>query len=397
MCRGGGHDKVLRPEPAQGQSRFRFHWNSPLIGSRHSPGALYLAGNRVFRLTQRGEHWTLVSPDLSSRDPEKTATVGSGAENYGVVYTLAESPVKAGLLWAGTDDGKLWLTEDDGGNWTDLTASLPSAVKRQWISRVEAGHHDPKVAYLAVDAHRSLDYRPHAFRTADGGRTWQSVVANLPADGPVKVVREDPVNPALLYAGTEFGLFVSFDRGGRWTKWPDLPTVAVDDLLVHPRDHDLVIATHGRSLYVVDDVTPLQELTPEVLAEPAHLFPPLPAQGFHLLPGFADWAGTTTFRGANPPEGAIFSVWVKEYTGEPVKITVTDAGDRTVAKLTLPGTPGIGRVSWDLKPSKELLTEYGGEGQKFVRSGEYTVTLGYGKVKQTRKLRVEIADGVETR
>jgi hypothetical protein len=392
-----GEIKGLRPEPQEGQVAFRFHWNSPLLASRHAKGVLYLAGNRVFKLTAKGEEWTLISPDLTARDPDRIAAVGSGAENYGVIYTLVESPLKAGLLWAGTDDGKVWVTEDEGGRWTDLTANLPAAVKGEWISRLEASAHDPKVAYLAVDAHRGSGYRPLAYRTGDGGKTWQDISSNLPPDGPVKVIREDPGNPSLLFAGTEFGLFASLDRGGRWTKVGELPTVAVDDIVVHPRDRDLVIATHGRSLYVLDDIRPLEQLTPEVLAKDAHLFPPPPATAFFMLPGSADWSGKAVFRGENPPEGAQLTYYVKAYTGDPVKIAVTAPGGAPVANITGPGTPGLSRVTWDLKPSKELLTEYGGEGQKPVRSGEYTVTLTYGKVKHEQKLRVETAAGIETR
>src|SRR6185295_963007 len=153
-----GELKTLRPSPAEGQTAFRFHWNSPLIGSRHKPGTMYLGGNRVFEITNRGEDWRLVSPDLSAQDPKKTVTIGSGAENYGVVYALAESPLKAGLLWAGTDDGKLWITENGGEAWTDLTASLPAAVKGQWISRVDPSAHDARVAYLAVGAYRTQSF-----------------------------------------------------------------------------------------------------------------------------------------------------------------------------------------------------------------------------------------------
>ena len=392
-----GEIKELRPQPQEGQERFRFHWNAPLIASRHGKDVLYLAGNRVFKLTGQGEEWTLISPDLTAHDPAHIAAAGSGAENYGVVYTLAESPVKAGLLWAGTDDGKVWITEDAGGHWTDLTASLPAAAKGEWISRIEPGAQDQKVAYLAVDAHRGAGYRPLAYRTADGGRTWQDIASNLPADGPVKVVREDPANPSLLFAGTEFGLFASLDRGGRWTKLGELPTVAVDDILVHPRDRDLVIATHGRSLYVIDDIRPLEELTAEVVAKDAHLFAPPPASAFFLLPGAVDWSGKAIFRGDNPPEGVPLTYYVKTYTGDPVKVAVSLAGGPPVANLTGPGTPGLNRIVWDLKPSKDLLTEYGGEGPKPVRSGDYTVTLTYGKTKQEQKLRVSTAAGIETR
>jgi len=392
-----GEAKELRPEPTEGLPAFRFHWNAPLIGSRHDNGTLYLGGNHVFRLTDHGEHWDRISPDLSTQQLTKMIAVGSGAENYGVVYALAESPVQAGLLWAGTDDGKLWVTINDGANWADLSANLPAAAKGQWIFRIEASWHDAKVAYLAVDAHRMGNYAPLLYRTADGGRTWQGIASNLPADEPVKVVREDPKNPNLLFAGTEFGLFVSLNRGGSWMKFGELPTVAVDDILIHPRDADLVIGTHGRSLFIVDDIRPLEELTTELAEKDAVIFAPRDAHGIYLLPGSADWTGKADFRGENPPEGVLISFYLKSFLGELVEIKIANALDQPVAKFKLTGTPGINRFNWDLRPTKEVSTEYGGEGSKFVRPGEYTITLEYGKAKATQKLTVEIAPGIETR
>ena len=394
---GSGATKTLKPEPNEGQPRFRFHWNAPLIGSVHEPGILYLGGNRVFRFSHKGEQWSAISPDLSANIPDRIAAAGSGAETYGIVFTLSESPVKKGMLWAGTDDGKLWVTEDEGRAWTDLTASLPAGAKGEWISRVEAGHQDAAVAYLAVDGHRSASLAPLAWRTADRGKTWSSIAADLPADQPVKVVREDPVNPDVLYAGTEFALFVSVDRGGHWTKLGGLPTVAVDDILVHPRDHDLVIATHGRSLYVIDDLRPIEELTPETRSQDAHLFPVRKALGRFLLPGLEASSGSTAYRGANPPEGAILSYWIKESGPDPVKIEIKNVEGQTVANLTAPAQNGINRTSWDLKPTKDVLTEYGGEGNLFVRPGAYEATLTYGKVTSKQTIEVSIAPGVETR
>ncbi len=393
-----GETKRLRPNPAEGKKAFRFHWNSPLVADPHDPRVMYVAGNRVFRLTDRGERFEAISPDLTSGDPEKTTAVGSGAENYAVVYTLAPSTVAKGLLWAGTDDGRIWLTTDGGARWNDLSASLPAEIRGEWIGRIEPGRKDAQIAYLVVDAHRSGKLAPYVYRTEDSGKTWRSLSAGLPADSPAKVLREDPLSPNVLYLGTEFGLFVSIDRGASWTRFGGLPTVAVDDLVVHPRELDLVIGTHGRSLYVVDDLRPIQGLTSEVVASQAHLFEPRPAFGRYLLPGWEDSAGSAQFRGANPPEGAILTAWVREYTGEPVKLAITNALGQPVANLTLPGTPGLNRTSWDLRPTKDLLTEYGGEGSaKLVPPGEYEVTLTSGSVKQTRKLRVEIAEGIETR
>jgi photosystem II stability/assembly factor-like uncharacterized protein len=394
---GSGAMKVLKPEPNEGQPRFRFHWNAPLIGSVHEPGILYLGGNRVFRFAEKGERWSTISPDLSARIAERIDTTGSGAETYGIVYTLAESSVKKGMLWAGTDDGKLWITEDGGEKWTDLSPTLPVAAKGEWISRVEAGHKDAAVAYLAVDAHRSGNLAPLAWRTSDRGKTWAPIAGDLPAGSPVKLVREDPVNPNVLYAGTELALLVSLDQGKHWTKLGALPTVAVDDILVHPRDRDLVIATHGRSLFVIDDMTPVEELTAETRGKEAYLFPVRPALGRSLLAGWEDSSGSTVYRGANPPEGAILSYWIKDGGPEPVKIEIKNAEGQTVANLTATATTGINRTSWDLKPTKDVLTEYGGEGILFVRPGTYEATLTYGKATSKQPVEVTIAAGIETR
>ncbi len=394
----GGRPKLLKPQPTEGSPAFRYHWNSPLIQSRHDPKTLYYGADRVFKLRDRGDTWQEISGDLSTRDLSKMTAVGSGAEAYGVVYALAESPAKAGLLWAGTDDGKLWKTENEGGSWTDLTGNLPAPARGLWISRIEPSAHDPQVAYVAIDGHRTGTYAPHLYRTADGGKTWQSIAANLPPNGPVKVIREDPKNPDLLFAGTEFGLWASVDRGGRWFRLGKLPTVAVDDIVIHPRELDLIAATHGRSLYVLDDLRPLEELTRAVQQEDAHLFSLRPVTGRYLLPGWEEWSGAAVFRGKNPPDGALISFYVRAFTGDSVKIRITGPGDRPVANLSAPGVPGIGRVVWNLRPTKDLLTEYGGEGpEKLVPAGEYTVTLTYGKVKQTQKLQVSIAPGAETR
>ena len=398
MHLGSGQVKNLRPEPAEGQPAFRFHWNSPLVGSRHEKGTMFLAGNRVFRVTDKGEKFTAVSPDLSTQELSKMRTVGSGAENYGVVYAFSESPLKAGLLWAGTDDGKLHVTTDGGTEWTDLTAFLPAEAKGQWIVRVEAGHHDEKTAYLAVSAYRSGNHSPLLYRTADLGRTWAPIAGNIPKDEPAEVVREDPKNPDLLYAGTEYGCYVSLDRGKSWTKLGDLPAVPVDDIAIHERNQDVVVATHGRSLFVIDDATALQELTPEVRAKALHLFPPRPAEARHLLPGWADSAGKGNFRGENPKEGALITFWVKEATGDPVKVSIENADGQPVASVVAPGVPGLGRVSWDLKPTKEFRTEYGGvPADRHVKPGDYRVTVTYGEAKSTQTLKVTAAEGVETR
>lgn len=394
-----GELRQLRPAPAEGQPAYRFHWNSPMLLSKHKQGVLYLAGNRVFRLTDRGENSTLISPDLTQNDPAKTTATGSGAENFGVVYSLAESPLKPGLLWAGTDDGRLWITDNDGAKWSELTQNLPEPFRGQWVVRIEPSNHDPKVAYVALNAYRIGDDRPMIVRTADGGATWQSVVGEgLPNYAPVEVIREDPANPRLLYVGTHFGLFASFDQGAKWMRLGDVPAVRVDDLQIHPRTADLVIATHGRSIGIIDDTRPLRELTPELAAQPAYLFTVAPVNGAYQLPGWQEWAGKAEFRGKNPPEGAVFTVWIKEYTGDEMKIAITNANGSPVANLKATPAQGLIRMNWDLLPTKDVLTQYGGiDAKRLVPSGDYTAELSFGKTKMKQTFKVNIAEGIRTR
>ena len=401
-----GQSKPIRPLAKEGSEAFRFHWNSPLIQSHHDPRVLYLAGNRVFRLTERGDRWTIISPDLTTRETSKVLTTGSGAENHCTVYTLAESPLNRQILWAGTDDGRVWVTTNADAaepSWSDLTPAVLKAgakVSGLWISRVEASHHEEGTAYLAIDGHTSDLFAPFAFMTTDSGRTWKSIVGNLPATGPVKVVREDPRNKDLLYAGTEFGFYVSFDRGGHWTKLDNgLPTVAVDDIVIHPRDHDLVIATHGRSIYVMDDINPLQELSNDVLQEQAHLFTIRPAIEFQVLPAGALYS-KRLYSAENPPFGAFISYYIRSYSGREISLEITDGAGRSVAHLTGPAAPGINRVVWDLRPQRDPDQDFGTpSGQpRLVPPGEYTVTMsipGDGAVKQTQKVIVEAVAGLE--
>jgi photosystem II stability/assembly factor-like uncharacterized protein len=393
-----GELRELRPEPHEGQPKYRFHWNSPLIGSVHKPGVIYLAGNHVFRLTDRAEKYTVISPDLTRNDPARTTATGSGAENYGVIFSLAESPKRLGLLWAGTDDGRLWVTENDGGKWTELTDNLPEPARGQWVTRIEPSHADPNVAYVAASAYRAGDDRPMILRTSDLGKTWQPVVGDLPTNAPVEVVREDLVNPKLLFAGTHFGLFASFDQGTHWIRLGDVPAVRVDDVQIHPRTSDLVIGTHGRSIAILDDTVPFRELTPEIAAKPAHLFSVRSVTGAYLRPDFADWNGKGVYRGANPPEGALFTIWVKEFTGDEIKIAVTKSTGQPVANLKAPGAPGFTRLNWDLRPTKDVSIEYGGDDPKrLLPAGDYTAELSFGTLKMKQNFHVDLAEGITPR
>ncbi len=393
-----GRIRKLKPEAKEGSPRFRFNWNSPFAISKHDPDALYLGGNRVFKLTRRGDAWEAISPDLSNREPDRIVTAGSGAETHGTVVTLAESPLTAGVLWAGTDDGNLQLTRDDGTTWTNLTARLAGVPKGTYVSRIEASRFEPGAAFASFDGHRTGDERPYLLETRDFGATWRSIASDLPAGGPVRVVRQDPANQDLLFVGTEFGVFASLDRGGRWIplRGEAFPAVQVHDLQVHPRDRDLVAGTHGRSIYVLDDITGLEQMTPEALGKPLALLQPRPAYGFYLRQRGGLW-GNDAFGARNPPY-AILNYLVKERDPDGAKIEIKDARGVTVRELKGPAEAGLNRVGWDLTREKEQRIdppEAALTGQvPFVPAGEYRVTLTIGKEKATTTLIVRHLPGV---
>jgi photosystem II stability/assembly factor-like uncharacterized protein len=384
-----GRRKRLIPAPKEGEPRLRFNWNAPFFISPHDPTTLYTAGNHVFKLTERGDHWQRISDDLSTGQLDKMITIGSDAETYGTVVSLAESPLVPGMIWAGTDDGLIHLTTDDGTTWANVT---PLAVNGRYVSKIEASHHDWDTAYAAIDGHRSDDMEPHLIMTEDAGWSWRSIVGDLPAGAPVKVVRQDHRNPQVLYVGTERAAHVTIDGGEHWVKLngESLPTVAVDDLVQHPREMDLIAGTHGRSIYILDDASPLSQLSEEVLEADLHLFEIPPAKPRIYLPYGGLWSDRM-FRAKNPPMGARISYWLGRYPGKAVKITIQDAHDNTIRALSGSNRPGINRVVWDLQyePYDRFDNPESGLGQThFVPPGEYTAVVKLAETKVTRKFTV---------
>lgn len=370
----------LKPEAREGQERLRFNWDAPYIVSKHDPSVLYHGGNKLFKLTQRGDLWFAISPDLTRDEPDRTATVGSDAETYGTLVAVDESPLKQGLLWVGSDDGLVHVTQDEGASWTDVT---PDGTDRRYVSRVTASMHDAETAYVAVDGHRSDSFEPLIFMTTDLGRSWTRINGNLPDGGPVRVIIEDPGSPDVLYCGTEFGVFVSLDRGGRWIRMngPTLPPVAIHDMVVHPRERDLVLGTHGRSVYILDDASMFAQLTDEIRAKKAALLEIMPGTP-RYYDGRYYGRGDGVFAASNPPLGTAVNYWLRDGSQEKVKITITDAHDVELRKL--PGTSwkGLNRVTWDLQADRDHLYERVDEDYgrtQFVPAGEYTVTLFVGK------------------
>ncbi len=367
----------LKPAPKEGQLRFRFNWNAPFFISPHNPKTLYLGGNKVFKLTERGDKWTAISADLSNRDPDVTDSVGSEAETAGTVVSLAESPITAGLLWAGTDDGNIHVTSSDGAAWSDVT---PAAVNGFYISKIEPSKFDDRAAFVAVDGHRSDHQAPILLKTTDLGATWTSIVGDLPDDAPPEVIRQDPRNASVLYVGTEHAVYVTIDGGARWVKLntESLPTVPVDDLAIQAREMDLVAGTHGRSVWVLDDIEPLSQMTQEIIDSAVHLFESAKPAKPRIFADYGALWSDQMFIAQNPTPGAVISYWVREFSYEDAKITITNEAGDTVIELTGSAKPGINRTSWDLQPdAKQRIGNPHGY-PEFVPAGTYTVKLMLG-------------------
>jgi photosystem II stability/assembly factor-like uncharacterized protein len=389
-----GRRRNIQPQAKEGTPGFRFNWNTPIILSAFDPKTLYVGGDRVFRLTHRGDEWEAISPDLTNPKPQTMATAGSAAENYDTVVALSESPKDRNVLWAGTDDGNVQVTRDGGKSWRNVAPNIAGVPAGLWVSRVQASNHDAARAYAAIDGHRSDDFHAYLFTTDDYGATWRPIAGNL--DAPVKGFREDPVNPNLLFAGTEFGIFMSLDRGGQWQQLKDgLPTVSVDDIQIHPREHDLLIGTHGRSIYVIDDISPLEQITPAKLGQNV-LFTPRPATEFYYTPIGGLW-GAHVFKAKNPPFGAIINYYLAGAPADAVTITIENAKGTRIRELDATTRPGFNRVVWDLRPDpREAIGDERGSGAQvaFVPPGEYTVRMKAGEFQASTKLTVEAEPGV---
>lgn len=343
----------------------RYNWNSPFFLSPHNPSVVYFAGNRLLKSNKRGEDLQIISPDLSKQLAAKLDTAlrltggitldATGAETYGTIVAIAESPVKPGLLIAGTDDGNVWKTSNDGATWENLSAKLAPMLPNGgevYVTRVEASSHDTSTFYVAFDNHRWGDFKPYLFVTNDGGRSFKSIVNNLPVGGPgdyLHVVREDPHNRDLLFVGTSIAVYASIDRGATWTRFmTGMPSVPVYDLKIHPRDHELIAATHGRGFWIAD-ITALKQMTPKVMAANVHLFEPKP--GFQwaeapTLSASGNGNAQAFFATPNPPYGAAITYRVGTGRTGNARILIVDALGDTISRLQGPTRPGVHTVMW---------------------------------------------------
>lgn len=350
--------RLQRPRPPAG-GELRFNWNTPFFLSVHDSTTLYAGANHVLVSRNNSNALTIISPDLSKRDTARTnlrlrvggiTTDPGRAETWGTVLALAESPRRAGLLFAGTDDGNLWISQDAGGNWQDISSRVPGVPALASVSHIEPSHADTATFYVTYDNHMANDFTPYVYVTTDLGRTFRSIVNNLPQGGPdyVHVIREDPFNRDLLFVGTEVGVYMSRNRGDAWQRFmTGMPTVPVTDLQIHPRDRELIAATHGRSVWIVG-IAPLEQLTPAIQGARAHLFAPTPALQYDEKRSMGTAPGHAIYEGTNAPYGAELVYWASgDAPMEPATVTVANAQGETVWQHQGPSTRGLHRVYWD--------------------------------------------------
>jgi photosystem II stability/assembly factor-like uncharacterized protein len=383
--------KDIRALPGKGDPPFRYNWNAAVALSPSDPEALYLGSQFLFRSRDRGDSWERISPDLTTNDPRKLNQARSGgltlddtsAENHCTIVAVAESPLDHDVIWAGTDDGNLQLSRDGGTSWRNVVKNITGLPPCTWCSGVEPGRHQAGTVFAVFDGHRTGDMRPYIFRSDDFGMTWRSLAGDA-LRGYCHVIRQDPVDPELLFLGTEFGLFASLDGGGRWSCLRDaLPPVAVTDLAIHPREHDLVIATHGLGIQIIDDLTPLRQLSPEIMAREAAVLPSRPAR-MRIPTYFQEFPGDGEFAGDNAPEGAFISYYLKKrhIFGE-LRLDVLDAQGQLVKSLPASRNAGLNRIYWDMKLKAPRTAASRGLGPMLlsgpmVDEGAYTVRLTKG-------------------
>jgi photosystem II stability/assembly factor-like uncharacterized protein len=374
------------------EMKYRFNWDAPLIRSPHGKQTIYLAGNVIFQSSDFGKSWETISRDLTTNDVSKLGNIGgpisidnSASETYSTITALAESPVKRNMIWAGTDDGNLQVTQDGGSHWTNVAANLPGLKEHSPISHVEPSNANEAVAYASVDRHMFDDMHPYIFKTQDSGKSWVSISANLPGNAFVWTVKEDPREPKLLYAGTELGLYASFDAGAKWVPlhMKNMPwAIAVRDIVFQPQTNDLLIATHGRSLFVLDDAAFLAGVG---RAKGDELFAVGPALR-HAVRATRFGFGDGNFVGPNPDYGAVIT-FVLTADAAQAKVEISDGMGDVIRTLPLTPHAGVNRVVWDLRYAAEK-----GRGPQAL-PGNYVARLRVADKLWEQKFKVELDPG----
>ena len=395
-----GDRKALKPFPRDTTEEYRFDWKSPILVSPHNSSRVYLGGNRLFISEDRGDSWRATEeltravhqdslPIMGVLPDSTTLSKHDGASGYGEITAVSESPAMPGMLWTGADDGTVQASRDGGESWTDVTANVGGAPTPYYVSWVEASHAEAERAYVSLDGHWDDDYAPYVFVTEDLGATWSSLSVGLSMAGSatINVVREHPRNPDFLVVGAENGVFASVDRGSTWARLGSgMPAVPVDDIEIHPRENDVVAGTHGRSIWILDDITPLSEGTVAEPADGPRFFAPRPATLF-LYRNDVPSMGQGLYRAENPAYGANLDYWLPEPTGDGrVQLRVRNGNGDVVRTLDGPGSAGLNRATWDLRhdPIPHDTTRYDvpnldtGPDGPLVLPGAYSVELVVG-------------------
>jgi photosystem II stability/assembly factor-like uncharacterized protein len=389
-----GESKDVKPLPRRGEADFRFNWNAPIALSPNHPGTVYLGSQFLFRSRDHGESWDRISPDLTTNDPARQHQELSGgltidnsdAEKFETIYTIAESPKNGEVIWVGTDDGNVQVTRDGGKHWASVANNISGLPAGTWVSTVEASHFDAGTAYATFDGHSAGDMKTHVYQTKDYGKTWTSL-STPELSGYAHVIRQDLVNPNLLFVGTEFGLFLSIDGGAHWAQFKgNLPNVAVRDIAIQPRESDLLLATHGRGIYILDDLTALRALTPELLAKDLVMLPSRPSM-LALPAGEQRFDGDSEFQGRTLPEAAAINYYQrKRHIFGDLKLDVYDAKGQFITSLQGDKRKGLNRMQWPERAKPPKMPPAAGlvENQYVFfgpqePEGTYTVKLTKGK------------------
>ncbi len=384
--------------------KLRFNWNTPIYASPTSKGTIYIGSQFLFRSRDHGDTWDRISPDLTTNDPEKEKQEESGgvtvdnssAEMHCTVYAISESPKNANVVWVGTDDGNVQVSQNAGKTWTNVVGNVSGLPKNSWVSWVEASRFDPATAYAAFDRHTFGDMTSWVYRTSDFGKTWTRIVSpEQGVRGYAHVIKEDTVDKSLLFVGTELGLWISIDGGASWAEFKggNFPSVAVRELQIHPRENDLVIATHGRGIWIVDDLTPLRALAKDVMQKQTAFLPARPIQ--QRMPASGGWAeGDAAFSGENPASGAVISYYLRtRHVYGSIKLEILDPAGKLVDTLTPTKRRGINRVVWSMQvkpprvPRAAQIAGSSTQGPRVV-PGTYTLRLTRGSEVTETKLAV---------
>ena len=408
-----GWNKSIRPAPEAGE-RLRFNWNSALAQDPFDGNTIYFGSQFVHKSTDRGDTWTKISPDLTTNDPEKQKqdqsggiTVdATGAENHCTVITVSPSPVRQGVIWAGTDDGMIQVTEDGGRTWKNTSQNIKGMPRNGWVPQVTASAHEPGEAFAVVNDYRQGDNAAYLFRTRDYGKSWQRIIDDTDVWGYVLSFVQDPLEPRLMFAGTEYGLYVSFDNGDTWNRWTNgYPTVSTYDMVIQPREHDLVISTFGRAVWILDDIRPLRALASsgkKLLGSEMTVFdaPDAYIASMKNLPGYYFY-GDAMFRGVNREPGAMITFFTAADSGK-VSAEIKDDAGNTVKTTDISAGKGFNRFTWrfDRNPLPQLEYPAAREQQQDPRAryfrgfggtvipGTYTVTLTRGNTSSSASVTV---------